>query len=327
MAEAKRRDGSAATGLAELASAVRHLGDYVDTLRERIRFLEAVVENFPGGLSLFDGNLDMVLCNERLKTLLDYPDDLFKAGNPSLEDLFRFNAARGEYGPGSPDELVARRMALVATRRSHVYERTRPDGTILEVRGAPVEGGGLITTYLDVTEQRHDQAAIAHMAHHDALTGLPNRALFGDRLATAIALAKRSGIVAVHYLDLDGFKPVNDRLGHAVGDALIKSVAARLAEAVRENDTVARLGGDEFAIVQTGIREETDAAILARRVLFTFGEPFVVEAARLSLKVSIGIALAPKDGSTSEEVLAKADAALYRSKAAGGGRFSFFDLG
>ncbi len=325
MGRAEQIESISAGGLNDLATAIRHMGAYVDTLRERIRLLEAVIENFPGGLSLFDNNLEMVLCNEQQKAMLEYPAELFANGNPTLEDLFRFNAARGEYGPGNPDDHVARRIALVKKRHPHVYERTRPNGMIVEIRGAPLEGGGFVTTYLDVTEQRRNQAMIAHMAHHDGLTDLPNRVLFTDRLRTAIALAKRGGLMAVHCLDVDNFKPVNDTLGHKGGDELLVAIAERLKESVRENDTVARLGGDEFAIVQTGIREQADAAVLARRVMSKFAAPFSVGGSQVKIGMSIGIALAPKDGTTTDDILVKADTALYRSKSGGRSRFSFFE--
>ena len=138
MGRAEQIESISAGGLNDLATAIRHMGAYVDTLRERIRLLEAVIENFPGGLSLFDNNLEMVLCNEQQKAMLEYPAELFANGNPTLEDLFRFNAARGEYGPGNPDDHVARRIALVKKRHAHVYERTRPNGMIVEIRGAPL---------------------------------------------------------------------------------------------------------------------------------------------------------------------------------------------
>ena len=318
-------DGSHTTGdLASLAGAISQIGAHVESLRERTRLLEAVIENFPGGISLFDSSLQMVLCNEQQKILLDYPEELFAQGFPTLEGLFRFNALRGEYGPGDLDEQIARRMRLVRERKAHVYERTRPNGTIVEVRGMPLDGGGFVTTYLDVTEQRRTQALIAHMAHHDTLTDLPNRALCADRLQTAIALAKRSGLVALHCLNIDKFKPINDTLGHDAGDALLIATAERLRKAVRENDTVARLSGDEFAIVQTGIREPADASVLARRVLSVFSSPFEILGTTVIARISTGIAFAPKDGVTTDEVLRKADAALYHSKSRGGGRFSFF---
>lgn len=312
------------SGLGDLATAIAQIGDHVDTLRERIHLLEAVVENFPGGISLFDAKLRMVLCNEQQKVLLDYPESLFAKDKPTLEELFRFNAARGEYGPGDPEEHVRRRMALVRERKPHVYERTRPNGTVVEVRGMPLKGGGFVTTYLDVTDQRRNQALIAHMAHHDTLTDLPNRVLFADRLQTAVALAKRSGLLAVHYIDIDKFKPVNDLFGHEAGDALLVAIAGRLARAVRENDTVARLGGDEFAIVQTGIGKQTDAGVLAERLLGELTRPFDVLGHTVTVGASIGIALAPTDGTTMDVILRKADSALYRSKLTGRGCFSFY---
>lgn len=329
MADASRLSGTSAHGpvdggLQSLAKAIGHIGNHVEGLRERVRLLEAVVENFPGGISLFDRDMKMVLCNDTQKRLLEYPDELFANGFPSLEELFRFNARRGEYGPGNCDEQVARRIALVKERCAHHYERTRPNGTVVEIRGVPLEGGGFLTTYLDVTEQRRNQALIAHMAHHDTLTDLPNRALFSDRLQTAVALARRSGLMAVHYLDVDNFKPINDELGHQAGDELLIGVANRLRGIVRDNDTVARLGGDEFAIVQTGINKVSDAAVLATRVINQFGKPFQIAGKDITVGISIGIALAPLDGLNTDEVLGKADTALYRSKSTGRGRFTFF---
>ncbi len=320
----KPAGGVAGEDLQQLAAAIGHIGSFVDGLRERMRLLEAVIENFPGGISLFDRDLRMVLCNRQQRQLLDYPEELFAGGYPSLEEIFRFNAARGEYGPGDPDEQVEERMALARQRNPHTFERTRPNGTILQIRGVPIDGGGFVTTYFDVTEQRRAQQIIEHMAHHDALTDLPNRMLFSDRLALALAAAKRHGAMAVHYLDVDNFKPVNDNLGHKAGDDLLIGVARRLRAAVREADTVARLGGDEFAIVQTGIRTAEDAAVLARRVIAEFTEPFSLSGRRVTVGVSIGIAVAPQDGVKTDDVLVKADTALYKSKSGGRGRFSFF---
>lgn len=320
----KPMDRLSALELQELAGAVNHIADYVESLRERARLLEAVIENFPGGISLFDEDLQLVLCNERQKEMLDYPPELFADGPPSFEQLFRFNASRGEYGAGDVEEMVARRMALVREEKPHHYERMRPNGTILEVRGVPIKGGGFVTTYVDVTEDRRNQALIAHMAHHDTLTDLPNRALFSDRLKTAVALAKRAGAVAVHFLDIDNFKPVNDRLGHQAGDDLLIEIAGRLKRSVRENDTVARLGGDEFAIVQTGIREQPDAAVLARRIVTEIARPYHIAGEAVMIGVSIGVSLAPTDGVTTDDLLRKADAALYRAKSGGRGSFQFY---
>nr|WP_295462665.1 diguanylate cyclase [Mesorhizobium sp.] len=313
-----------APSLGGLVQAIGSIASIVEEQRERIRLLEAVVDNFPGGISLFDEDLNMVLCNMRQRQMLDYPEELMAHGYPSMEDLFRFNARRGEYGPGDVEAIVARKMQLARKREPHVFERTRPNGAILEVRGMPIAGGGFVTIYLDVTEQRRAQAMIAHMAHHDALTKLPNRMLFRDRLEQAVALASRGAVMALHYLDVDGFKPVNDRLGHKAGDELLVAISDRLLGTVRKHDTVARLGGDEFAIVQTGIRENRDAVSLASRVMKAMATPFPIGGGTVSVGVSIGIAVAPSDGLDPDDLLRKADAAMYASKGSGRSRISFF---
>jgi len=295
-------------------------------LKETIKLLEAVVENFPGGISVFDRNLRMVLCNDEQKRLLDYPADLFVRGCPTLEEVYSFNAGRGEYGPGDAEAQVKTRMDLARQARPHVFERTRPNGTVLEVRGVPLRGGGFLTAYLDVTEKRRNQDIIARMAHYDELTDLPNRALFRDRLNQATARVRRGEKVALHYIDLDGFKPVNDNLGHASGDAVLRLVADRLRSNQRETDTVARLGGDEFVFIQTAIKDEVDdPATLARRLIAAISVPSEIAGRKIGVGASIGIAVAPLHGTDPDELLLNADRALYRSKAAGRGRFSIFD--
>jgi diguanylate cyclase (GGDEF)-like protein len=291
-------------------------------LRARVEMLESVIENFPGGLSLFDADLRLVLCNERQREMLELPDELLSGEGTDLESLFRFNAARGEYGPGEVEEHVRRRMELVRRRVPHCYDRTRPNGMILEVRGLPVAGGGFVTTYLDVTEQRRNQATIAHMAHHDALTGLPNRLLFEDRLANALAQVRRGGLMALHYVDLDQFKPVNDALGHAAGDELLALVARRLRVSVRESDTVARLGGDEFAVIQTGMADPEDAERLARRLVDLLAAPFRIGSGTITIGATLGVALAPRDARTAADLKVGSDRALYRGKERGRGCYA-----
>ena len=165
------------------------LTTYVDVTeqRQKAHEISVLIDNFPGGIAMFDKYLKMVVSNHLLREMLDYPDKLFAKGNPDLEELFRFNAQRGEYGPGDVEDHVRRRLARVKEQRAHQYERRRPNGTILEVRGIPITGGGFVTTYLDVTENRMAQARTAHMAHHDTLTGLPNRLLLHDRLSQVLA--------------------------------------------------------------------------------------------------------------------------------------------
>jgi diguanylate cyclase (GGDEF)-like protein len=291
----------------------------IGRLQARIATLEAVIENFPGGICLYDGELRLALCNRGQRELLELPDALLD-GRPTIEEVFRFNAARGEYGAGEVEELVAERMELVRRRTPHRYDRTRPNGRVVEVRGLPLPDGGFVTTYLDVTDQRRDQAAVAHMAHHDALTGLPNRLLFADRLNSALAHVRRGGMMALHYVDLDGFKPVNDRLGHAAGDELLIHAARRLRASVRESDTVARLGGDEFAVIQTLIRDPSDAESVGARLVEAMSKPFRIGAGEVRIGASVGVALAAGADLPAEALIASADRALYRAKALGRGR-------
>lgn len=310
-----------------LGSAVKTIAEQtIDLLSERVNLLEQVVNNFPGGIQLFDKNLAMVLCNKQQREMLGYPDELFANGNPSLESIFRFNAQRGEYGPGDIEQLVKERMEKVSKREPHVFERTRPNGTILEIRGMPLADGGFVTTYLDVTEQRKNAAMIAHMAHHDMLTGLANRTLLMDRLQMALANARRGHRMALHYLDLDKFKPINDRYGHAIGDSVLKRVADAMRRVVRETDTVARLGGDEFVVIQPDIQLAADAAKLAQRLIACISERHFANNADVSVGVSIGVALAPEDGETPDGMLQKADQALYSAKREGGSRLHFHSI-
>jgi diguanylate cyclase (GGDEF)-like protein len=163
------------------------------------------------------------------------------------------------------------------------------------------------------------------MARHDALTGLPNRVAFADDLANAVRRAARDGSAAVMCLDLDRFKSVNDTLGHPAGDALLKQVAARLKGCVRETDTVARFGGDEFAIIQTQAEQPEAATVLAHRLIEALSAPYDLHGHQAVIGVSIGIALAPADGTDPEILLKNGDMALYRAKSEGRGSFRFFE--
>ena len=292
-------------------------------LHERSALLQAIIDNFPGGIGFYDKNLRVAVCNDTAKTILDLPEQFFVDGPPRLEDILRFNAMRGEYGPGDVEEHVATKLALIVNQRSYRFERGRPDGTMLDVRGAPVEDFGFLTTYMDITERYRAEAKIAHMATHDALTGLPNRVLFRERLDKALAGPAHGGSVAVLMLDLNRFKHVNDALGHPVGDRLLAAVADRLMRAVRSVDTVARFGGDEFAIVMEASDAVAEAATVATRIQQALTEPFVLEGHTLSVGTSIGIAISSGDADP-DRLIKEADVALYRAKAGGGDAFCFF---
>jgi diguanylate cyclase (GGDEF)-like protein len=177
----------------------------------------------------------------------------------------------------------------------------------------------------EIAERRLADQRVVHMAHHDALTGLPNRTLLADRVGQAIARAHRSGgKLAVLFLDLDRFKNVNDSFGHAVGDMLLTAVAARLTASRREEDTVARLGGDEFIISIPDVADAAEAESVAARILGDLAKPFTINGHQLHADGSIGIALYPRDGDTAETLMRNADTAMYHAKESGRGNFQFF---
>ncbi len=166
---------------------------------------------------------------------------------------------------------------------------------------------------------------LTYMAHHDALTGLPNRVLLGARIEQALELAENGQGFAILFLDLDGFKSVNDTLGHLIGDELLKAVAERLRHCVRKDDTIARMGGDEFAIVQPSNQQPEDATALARRISEVLKTPFNLKDHQFVVGASIGITVAPGDGTNPTQLLKNADLALYRAKNDGRGTFRFFE--
>nr|WP_246527018.1 EAL domain-containing protein [Plastoroseomonas hellenica] len=176
-----------------------------------------------------------------------------------------------------------------------------------------------------LASQRRAEAIIAHLAHHDALTGLANRVLLRTRLDEAMARVRRGETCAVLCLDLDNFKDVNDTLGHPVGDQLLQAVTERLRANMREVDTVARLGGDEFAVVQVALSQGSDAGLLAQRLIESLGAPYDIDGHHIVAGVSVGIALAPHDGLDPDQLLRHADLALYRAKAAGRGCFRYYE--
>jgi len=178
----------------------------------------------------------------------------------------------------------------------------------------------------DIRERKEAEERIRHMAHHDSLTGLPNRRMFMDRLVQVLARSKRDGTtVAVLCLDLDRFKHVNDLGGHAAGDELLRQVAKRLGESTRTEDTAARLGGDEFAVIQVGVAHPDGPGIMAERMVKAIGKPFDLGGQQTMIGTSIGIALHPGDGEEGEDLVRAADTALYRAKEAGRGTFRFFE--
>ena len=186
-------------------------------------------------------------------------------------------------------------------------------------------GRGVVWILEDVTEQRADAARVAFLAHHDQLTGLPNRILLADRLRVALAHSTRNKVsCGLMFMDLDKFKLVNDTLGHAIGDELLIEVARRLRVSVRDSDTVARLGGDEFVVVLPALRSPEDAEVVAKKIKLSLGAPYNLSGHDVRSSPSIGIALFPEDASDAEELLKHADEAMYMTKQAGRNDYRFY---
>jgi diguanylate cyclase (GGDEF)-like protein len=306
------------------ALAAGHVREQADReLRtQNVRFA-AALGSMSQGLGMFDASDRLVVRNQQFAAILGIPAAGIAAGTTIDDMRHSLDQASGLLAADIAEihETIVR-LGTGGTRASHVQELA--DGRRLLVNFAPMEDDGWLMTLEDITAQRLVEARIAHMAHHDALTGLANRVLFHERLTEAVARSRRGERFAVLYLDLDHFKAVNDTLGHPVGDALLREVTQRLKRQVREIDTTARLGGDEFAIVQS-ISQPSDSSALAKRVIEAVSAPYAFNGNRVIIGTSIGIAMVPDNGEDVDEIIKNADMALYRSKAAGRGRYQFFE--
>ena len=287
---------------------------------------EAALSNMTQGLCMFDGQKRLVVWNDRFAELYQVPPGLLKVGTPYeaiVTDRMTRVMPKGEISDLAVKAKVAELVQLPTDIR-RIDEMA--DGRFMQVARQPMEGGGWVATVEDITEQRRAEAEIVHLARHDVLTGLANRAEFNAKLEEASRRLKRNGgAVTVMMLDLDKFKAVNDTLGHPAGDQLLVEVARRLKSSVRETDVLARLGGDEFAIIQEGGPNQHEGAIaLALRIINAIAQPFDLNGDTANVGTSIGIVLAPEHGVDPEELLKKADLALYDTKANGRNDFRLF---
>ncbi len=288
-----------------------------------VRF-SAALENMMQGLAMFDGDERLAVFNRRFCDVLCLPPDRVQLGM-AYNNVIELSVEAGNY-PGRTAEQVCReRRAGMARREEVSHFDIANEQRAVAVRYQSMQGGGWVVTFEDVTERRKAEALIAHMAHHDALTELPNRVQLREHINRLLARLHRApGGFALLYLDLDGFKGVNDTFGHPVGDELLGLVAQRLRAAVRESDLVARLGGDEFAVIQDSAEQPADSAALSERLVEAFREPFELQAHSVEIGVSIGVALVAPDCASAADLLRNADIALYRAKAAGKGTWRLF---
>jgi diguanylate cyclase (GGDEF)-like protein len=295
--------------------------------RLRIRNLQfdTAINNMSQGLCFFDAAHRLIVCNDRYVGMYDLPRDRVGPGITLAEIVdMRFEA--GSFPAMSREEYLHWRTNVAVSHEPTDSIVELQNGKTFKIRHRPMPDGGWVATHEDITEQRRSEVKIEYMAHHDALTDLANRVLLNERLEQALGRRiHREEFVAVHHLDLDQFKSVNDTFGHPAGDKLLKIVADRLRGLVRETDTIARMGGDEFVIVQAPISDPADATSLAQRVIEVIGEPFDIDGHQAMIGASIGIAVGPNDGLRPDRLLRNADLALYRAKGDGRGTFRFFE--
>ena len=317
------RDSAASPGGMEGPGAQRPSSQEAELRQANLRF-ETALSNMSQGLCLYDadGRLDVV--NQKFLDIYHLDPSKVRVGM-LLADVMQARIDAGNHPGRTLDDLMAVQRSMTSRPDAGVVLQTLGDGRTIAISYSPMQDGGWVATYEDVTIRRTAEAQVAHMARHDVLTELPNRLVLHERLEHAISEAGRGAGSAVLCLDLDHFKAVNDTLGHPVGDGLLRLAADRLTACVREGDLVARLEGDEFAIIQADIGRPEEARLLAERVVSALQRPFLVEGHEIIIGVSIGLAIVPEDGATAAALLKNANLALHRAKQDGRGGFCFFE--
>ncbi|HEX7829376.1 MAG TPA: EAL domain-containing protein [Thermoanaerobaculia bacterium] len=307
---ALRSDDGAVTGFL-------HVGTDITALRRQSAAITASMD----GIGILDERLEFTYANDSLAKLFGYPDPNSLTGR-SLCDL---------YEPHEQVRFITNIVPMVQQRGRWRGEATglRRDGVNFpqEISLTSIGGGGaMVCVVRDITERTYAEEQIKHLAYHDALTNLPNRLLFKDRLTVALSHAQRDGSrLAVLFLDLDRFKVINDSLGHNIGDQLLQAVAARVQACVRESDTVARLGGDEFTVLLPRLQRSDDAAPIAEKIIEAVRYPFHIEGREFFTTTSIGISLFPEDGTDAETLIKSADTAMYQAKELGRDNYQLFN--
>jgi diguanylate cyclase (GGDEF)-like protein len=289
---------------------------------------DAALSNMTQGLCMFDGQKRLVVWNERYAELYQISPGLLKIGTPHdaiIADRICRGILKGETGDSATQAMIASLSQIPKDATTSRVDEFA-DGRFMLITRQPMTDGGWLATHEDITERRRAEAEIIHLARHDVLTGLANRAEFNARLEEACKRLKRNGgAVTVMMLDLDEFKEVNDTLGHPAGDQLLVEVGRRLQSTIRETDVLARLGGDEFAIIQEGESSQHEGATaLALRMISAITQPFDLSGNQASVGACIGIVLAPDHEMDPEGLLKRADLALYDAKASGRNDFRVF---
>jgi diguanylate cyclase (GGDEF)-like protein len=317
--------------LSALAAALIQTANFrfESSLREQKERFESALRHLPVGFSMFDSAHRFIMCNGHYRAIYDLPEEIVKPGTTFAEILRyhtnRVSGQKADTDPESTRNWLTAHFAKIACGKPFTDIQHLSDGRTISVTIEPMADGGWVDVQEDITERTQHEAQITHMSRHDALTDLPNRLLLRDRLEAALMSGRGGGTFAVHCLDLDHFKEVNDILGHPIGDALLEQVAERLRSCVRDGDTVARLGGDEFVVLQISDDPASEAPPLAARIIDAVGAAYDLDGHQVLIGTSIGIALSPSDGTDPDTLLKHGDMALYRAKSEGRGTWSLFE--
>ncbi|MFL5287845.1 MAG: EAL domain-containing protein, partial [Rhodopila sp.] len=320
-----RRFGDAqrlAAASAMLKIETERAGAEQEIARQHARYRMAL-DNMSQGLMMFDLSSRLLLANAAIYTLFGFPPGALEPGMTPA-DIAQALAKAGQILERNVKAAADFYARLVEQNVPAQFVRKWENERILAGVFTPIDGGWILT-YEDITEMRKADEQIVHMAHHDALTGLPNRVAFRRRAEGEIAALRSDGVFAVMCLDLDHFKDINDTLGHPAGDRLLCETAHRIRSVTRRTDLVARLGGDEFALVVSPVPGRAIVADIATRLIDTISAPYDIDGQMVFVGVSIGIAMAPMDGADPDTLMKSADLALYQAKGEGRGRFAFFE--
>ena len=285
---------------------------------------DTALNNMPHGLCMFDAERRIVVANKRLNEHLGLPADVeLKGFTP--EKLVTVGIDGGLVPNDQAERLVHDLDARLSGAESHAFVIDLHNGRTLEFTVQPMENGGMVLLGEDVTERKIAQARINHLARFDSLTGLPNRTILRSHMDNALAACSAEQMCAVHFVDLDQFKQVNDTLGHSRGDVLLVAVAERLRKVVRDTDVIARFGGDEFVVLQYPVTTLDQASVLAKRIVDGLKGTYEIDGHEVAVSASVGIAVASAKDTDADQLLKNSDMALYRAKAESRGTWRWFE--
>jgi diguanylate cyclase (GGDEF)-like protein len=303
-----------ATQLGRLIVSQAQLAESSNDLKAANDRLDAAMNNVPQGLCMFDAEMRLTVANAKYLEMYGLPSAEVTPGS-TLRDILRLRVARDNFS-ADPDRYIAELGTQLAHGKPFDNVMHLQDGRVISVQNQPAAGGGWVAMHEDITARQRAEARIAHMARHDALTNLPNRAHFAEQLELLVTQLGDDGApFNVFLFDLNRFKAVNDSLGHPIGDGLLEAIAERLRGPALAAYSAARFGGDEFALLQTEEGDQREnAVVLANRLQAALSEPYRIDGHQIVIGISIGIALAPEHGTSQIELLKNADLALYRAK-------------